>query len=114
MGGGAGGRDYGRGKLVDENMIVLRMRIQQMKSVEAGEAPASDWMEWEKRFYVHYNEDVYQAVGLMQRCLMNTRPCLALGTLLLIILSVPISCVGVMLHVLEMAKGILPGFLPNC
>ncbi|KAL6324754.1 hypothetical protein AAG906_018281 [Vitis piasezkii] len=110
--GGASGRDY-EGNLVDENMIVLRMRIQQMKRLETGDSPPSNWMGWEKRYYVHYNEDVCKAVGLLQCYLMNIRPSLALGTLLLIILSVAISSVGVMFHALEMARGILPGFHLN-
>ncbi|MCD7467459.1 hypothetical protein HAX54_004907 [Datura stramonium] len=83
----------GRSKnIVDENMIVLRMRIKEMKLLEAGElGPPSNWMGWEKKYFAHYNEDVCEAVGLLQIYLMETRPALALGMLALICLSVPFS-----------------------
>ena len=105
---GKSGPDYG-GKLVDEDMIVLRMRIREMKMLETSESPPSDWMEWEKRYYDHYNEDVCEAVGLLQSYLMNIRPSLALGFLALIALSVPISTAEVILHAIGMARGILSG-----
>ncbi|GAB4840365.1 hypothetical protein Ancab_021131 [Ancistrocladus abbreviatus] len=38
------------GRLVDENMIVLRMRIQEMKMMENNYEAPSDWMPWEKQF----------------------------------------------------------------
>ncbi|KAH7533874.1 hypothetical protein FEM48_Zijuj04G0178000 [Ziziphus jujuba var. spinosa] len=76
---GTNGRDY-EGKLVDENMIELRIRIQEMKMLEMGdEQPPSDWMEWEKDYFEHYKEDVYEGIGLLQNWLMNVRPSLALG-----------------------------------
>ncbi|KAJ9682765.1 hypothetical protein PVL29_018647 [Vitis rotundifolia] len=105
---GPGDRDY-RGKLVDENMIVLRMRIREVKMLETSKSPPSNWMEWEKRYYDHYNEDVCQAVGLLQSYLMNIRPSLALGFLGLISLSVPMSTVMGMVQAIEMAKGLLSG-----
>ena len=105
---GKSGPDYG-GKLVDEDMIVLRMRIREMKMLETSESPPSDWKEWEKRYYDHYNEDVCEAVGLLQSYLMNIRPSLALGFLALIALSVPISTAVVILHAIGMARGILSG-----
>ncbi|KAL6324776.1 hypothetical protein AAG906_018303 [Vitis piasezkii] len=95
---GTSGRDYG-GKLVDENMIVLRMRIREMKMLRR------------KRYYERYNGDVCEAVGLLQSYLMNIRPSLALGFLALITLSVPISTAVVILHAIEMARGILSGFI---
>ena len=105
---GPGDRDY-RGKLVDESIIVLRMRIREVKMLETSKSPPSNWMEWEKRYYEHYNEDVCQAVGLLQSYLMNIRPSLALGFLGLISLSVPMSTVMGMFQAIEMAKGLLSG-----
>ncbi|GMN28300.1 hypothetical protein TIFTF001_002013 [Ficus carica] len=81
---GTNGRDNG-GRLVDENMIVLRMRIRGVKMLENGhdgrDQPPSDWMEWEKQYFVHYNEDVLEGIGLLQNYLMNIRPSLALGAM---------------------------------
>ncbi|KAL2457532.1 uncharacterized protein Fot_56196 [Forsythia ovata] len=48
--------DYRAGRLVDENMIVLRKRIRERKKMERSyEAPA-DWMQWEKQYYAYYDE----------------------------------------------------------
>ncbi|XP_057994441.1 uncharacterized protein LOC131174685 [Hevea brasiliensis] len=64
---GLNGGDYW-GHTVDENMIVLRMRIKDMKLLEGRhhddhQDPCSDW---EKKYYVHYNADVCEAMGLLQ------------------------------------------------
>ncbi|KAK2652383.1 hypothetical protein Ddye_012239 [Dipteronia dyeriana] len=82
-----GGDDGGR--LVDENMIVLRMRIRENKKLETRNKLPSNWMEWEKRYYAHngYNEDVFEALGFVQNCLMNNRPALALCLIALLVMS---------------------------
>ncbi|KAG6720450.1 hypothetical protein I3842_03G062400 [Carya illinoinensis] len=101
------GRDYG-GRLVDENMIVLRMRIREMKISETSQAePPSNWMEWEKQYYRHYDEDVCEVIGQLQSYLMSIRPSLALGMAAVVTLSVPVSAGMFFLHVLEIAKAIL-------
>ncbi|KAF3620470.1 hypothetical protein FXO38_18905 [Capsicum annuum] len=98
----------GGSKIVDENMIVLRMRIKEMKLLEVGKSgPPSNWMGWEKMYFPHYNEDVCEVIGLLQMYLMETRPALALGMLALICLSVPFSTYSLFLQVMEMAKFIL-------
>ncbi|CAK9152347.1 unnamed protein product [Ilex paraguariensis] len=105
----ANGRDYD-GRLVDENMIVLRMRIKEITMMETSHVPPSDWMKWEKQYYEHYDEDVCEAVGLLQFYLMNTRPSLALGMAALVALSVPFSTFVVMLNAVEIAKGLFSLF----
>lgn len=102
-------RDNHDGKLVDEDMIVLRMRIHDIEMTETSdrnEMP-SHWMEWEKRYHAHYNSDVYEAVGLLQSQLMKTRPCLALGILALFTLSVPVTTAALMSPLFDIVKGIL-------
>ncbi|KAH7533870.1 uncharacterized protein LOC132803508 [Ziziphus jujuba] len=107
---GTNGRDY-EGKLVDENMIELRIRIQEMKMLEMGdEQPPSDWMEWEKDYFEYYKEDVCEGIGLLQNWLMNVRPSLALGFVALVSLSLPISSGLVFFRVLELSKLMLSGF----
>lgn len=101
------GQDHDGGKLVDENMIVLRMRIREMKISETSEEPPSDWMEWEKQYYKHYDEDVCEVIGQLQSYLMSIRPSLALGMAAVVTLSVPVSAGMFFLHVIEMAKAIL-------
>ncbi|XAR51487.1 hypothetical protein NMG60_11006127 [Bertholletia excelsa] len=87
------GRDY-NGRLVDENMIVLRVRIREMKMSEPGFEFPPEWTEWEKKFYEHYNMHVCEAVGFLQSVLMNTRPGLAIGVMALMAMSVPVSIVA--------------------
>jgi hypothetical protein len=100
------GRDYD-GKIVDENMIILRKRIQEMRIEKTNHEPEppSHWMEWEKQYYVR----ICEAMELLQSEVMNTRPSLALGMVArsLIMLSVPTSMVVIMFHLVEVAKGIL-------
>ncbi|KAJ9173020.1 hypothetical protein P3X46_016198 [Hevea brasiliensis] len=106
-------RDYG-GRLVDENMITLRMRIREMKMLETSTSSdddlhqilPSDWMEWEKKHFFNYNKDVCEVLGLLQNYFLNTRPSLALGMLALVALIVPISTGVVLFSALQIAKGI--------
>lgn len=102
-------------KSVDENMIVLRMRIKKMKVIEGGGgnndvvAPSSEWKEWERRVFTHYHEGVCDSVEMLQSYLMNTRPSVALGMLALIAMSVPFSSSVVLANALKLAKGLLAG-----
>uniref|UniRef100_A0A2N9IEY5 Uncharacterized protein n=1 Tax=Fagus sylvatica TaxID=28930 RepID=A0A2N9IEY5_FAGSY len=106
------GRDYG-GRLVDENMIELRVRLRELKMLETREEPPSNWMEWEKQYYAYYDEDVCEAIGQLQSYLMSIRPSLALGMVALVTLSLPISSGVVLFQMIEMAKGILSGCMLN-
>ncbi|KAM6546362.1 hypothetical protein CsatB_027098 [Cannabis sativa] len=113
----ANGRDYGGSRIVDENMIMLRLRIQEIKQLEIDEANhkecengswlRSEWMEWEKQYFEYYIDDVYEGIGLLQNYLMNIRPALALGFLLLVMLSVPNSSGFLFFHMVEIAKQLL-------
>lgn len=103
-------KNHQNGRLVDENMIVLRKRIHDIKMVETSEnleeLPA-DWMEWEKRYYYdNYNSDISESMGVLQYLLMETRPSLALGMVALVLFSVPTSMVAVALHLMDMVKTI--------
>ncbi|KAL2546223.1 uncharacterized protein Fot_15456 [Forsythia ovata] len=105
------GHDKGhlRGRLVDENMIVLRMRIHQMKTAEETHAPSlppADWMEWEKKWYVNYDSDVFEAVGLLQNLLMDSRPSLVLGVVALMIFSGSTSLALLLCNLVDIFKGI--------
>ncbi|KAJ4901345.1 Uncharacterized protein Rs2_15296 [Raphanus sativus] len=82
---------YRGGRLVDENMIVLRKRIHEMKMVERNYEPPSHWMDWEKRSYSSYDSAICYSVGLLQSFFMNSRPTVAIATLLLLLVSVPVS-----------------------
>ncbi|CAL0316386.1 unnamed protein product [Lupinus luteus] len=100
------GHDYD-GKLVNENMVILRMRMQEIKMVEMATEAPSNWSEWEKNYCVDYVSDVCEAIGLLQRFFMNTRPSLALGIMVLLMLSMSMSMSQLLFHVAELAKGII-------
>ncbi|KAK1280471.1 hypothetical protein QJS04_geneDACA002986 [Acorus gramineus] len=98
---------YSGGRLVDESMIVLRKRIREMEMIERNYEPPSHWMDWEKRWYATYQSDVCDAVGLLQDLLMEARPGVALGVMVLVLLSVPASMLVVCSRLMEVVLGIL-------
>eukprot|EP00253_Pinus_taeda_P033233 PITA_33233 len=74
---------------VDEEMIVLRKRIQELRMQETNYLPPQHWMKWEKEWSVTYASDICQFMGWLQNMLYNTRPALAITALALISVSVP-------------------------
>ncbi|KAK7394194.1 hypothetical protein VNO78_14715 [Psophocarpus tetragonolobus] len=97
------GREY-PGKLVDESMIVLRLRIKEMKMLDNNPEPPSFWMHWEKQCYDHYDEHICNAIALLQSYLMVTRPSVALGMLTRVAFSLPITSVTLFFFALHMAN----------
>ncbi|KAG2301757.1 hypothetical protein Bca4012_059991 [Brassica carinata] len=98
---------YGGGRMVDENMILLRKRIHEMKMVERNYEPPSHWTEWEKRFYSSYDSVICDSVGLLQSFLMNSRPTVAIATLLLLLVSVPVSSSVLAFRLLDLLHWVL-------
>ncbi|XP_010513845.1 PREDICTED: uncharacterized protein LOC104789890 [Camelina sativa] len=108
--GASSGKDhyyYGGGRLVDENMIVLRKRIHETKMVERNYEPPSHWMDWEKRFYSSYDSVICDSVGLLQSFLMNSRPTVAIATLLILLVSVPVSSTAIAFRLLDLLQWLL-------
>ncbi|KAK4279872.1 hypothetical protein QN277_011577 [Acacia crassicarpa] len=91
------GRDHRWGRQVDENMIMLRLRIREIKMMEEEkkddeEEEGSGMMRWEREYYVgEYGKHVCEVLGLLQSYLMTVRPCLSAGIVLLVALSVFMS-----------------------
>jgi len=92
-------------------MIMLRLRIKEMKIKETNYEPPSNWMEWEKQYYSRYNKDVYEALGLLQGYIMNMRPSLAFGVIALVTFSVLISAGVGLFQAIDIVKRIYMGFL---
>ncbi|ONK66355.1 uncharacterized protein A4U43_C06F6870 [Asparagus officinalis] len=95
------GYEYG---LVDQNMIVLRKRMEELRMTERlDQDPTEEWTEWEKNYYRScYVSDVCQAVGLIQMFAMSVRPGVALGLVGLILLSVPVSVILIAIHLCKL------------
>ncbi|KAK4711992.1 hypothetical protein R3W88_006505 [Solanum pinnatisectum] len=98
--------DY-RGRLVDESMIILRKRVHEMKVIERNYEPPAEWIEWEKQYYANYDELICNLVGYLQIQLLSTRPSLALGLLILFIISVPASTAMIFSHFIHLTSGVL-------
>ncbi|KAL5728595.1 hypothetical protein ACHQM5_001664 [Ranunculus cassubicifolius] len=98
------------GNRVDEDLIVLRMRIHDIQMEADRREISANWMEWEKKYYSYYDSDIMQAVGWLQTQLLNTRPIVALGMAILLAFSVTSSTTMVLSFVFEMIfKSILSG-----
>ncbi|KAI3453101.1 hypothetical protein Pfo_009764 [Paulownia fortunei] len=106
------GHDHVRGRLVDENMIVLRMRIQEMKMKEEEEQQnhvtksGKYWMEWEREWCKNYESDVVEGVGFLQTWMMNSRPSMVLGMVALLIFSVSTSLAVALCYLLDFVMGL--------
>lgn len=72
-------RDY---RPVDENMIVLKMRIQEMETKER-----ENHLERGNEWYENYETNVYDFVGIVQMLMMNNRPSLVLGVIVLLLIT---------------------------
>ncbi|GLJ09351.1 hypothetical protein SUGI_0107150 [Cryptomeria japonica] len=77
--------------MVDRNMSVLRRRMYELKLQESFYIPPQEWMEWEKNMLPHYYSAISQATGILQSCLMSTRPIIALASLSLVLMSMGTS-----------------------
>ncbi|KAL7090898.1 hypothetical protein ACP275_12G071000 [Erythranthe tilingii] len=98
-------------KLVDQNMVVLKMRIQEMRIKEEnlGASGLNDehrrnWLDkWEDEYwpYEEYNSDVFEAVGFLQNLLMNTRPSFVFAVVALLIFSASTSVALVLTYLLS-------------
>ncbi|GLJ09352.1 hypothetical protein SUGI_0107160 [Cryptomeria japonica] len=77
--------------LVDANMSILRRRMYELKFQESLYIPPQEWMEWEKNMLSDYHLSISQATGILQWCLMSTRPSITLATLSLLLMGVGTS-----------------------
>jgi len=93
--------------MVDENIILLRIQIREIEMVEMKGKASSDWSEWEKKYFQNYGSDLCEAVELLQRLLINTRPSFALATFALLMLTISMPIFQLLFHFLAFAKGIL-------
>ncbi|CAN0913781.1 hypothetical protein LINGRAHAP2_LOCUS28144 [Linum grandiflorum] len=90
-------------------MVVLRMRIRELKAAERCDNPPPHWMEWEKRYYAHnaYGSHVCHVAGSLQNRLMESRPSLAVGAAALVLLSLLFSAAVVLVCGVGIVKGIV-------
>ncbi|KAI3817258.1 hypothetical protein L1987_11047 [Smallanthus sonchifolius] len=100
-------KDGSSGKMVDENMIVLRERIRKMKCDGDDDWLPDNWMEWEKTYTYsgRYHSDVYKAVAVLQRFLMESRPSVALGLVALFAVGGGVAGVTVLRWLIDLVPG---------
>ncbi|KAJ0900379.1 hypothetical protein HanPSC8_Chr08g0313131 [Helianthus annuus] len=102
-------KDGSSGKMVDDNMIVLRERIRKMK-IDDGDNKVrlpDNWMQWEKTYTYSggYHSDVYEAMAVLQRFLMETRPSVALGLVVIVAFGGCVSAVTVLQWLINSVPG---------
>ncbi|KAM0015135.1 hypothetical protein Hdeb2414_s0033g00722521 [Helianthus debilis subsp. tardiflorus] len=103
-------KDGSSGKMVDDNMIVLRERIRKMK-IDDGDNKVrlpDNWMQWEKKTYTYsggYHSHVYEAIAVLQRFLMETRPSVALGLVVIVAFGGCVSAVTVLQWLINSVPG---------
>ncbi|GLJ09353.1 hypothetical protein SUGI_0107170 [Cryptomeria japonica] len=87
-----GDYDCGEGpSMVHANMSILRRRMYELKLQESFYIPPEEWMEWEKNMHSDYYSIISQATGILQSCLMSSRPNIALASLSLVLMDVGTS-----------------------
>ncbi|XP_051146226.1 uncharacterized protein LOC127261847 [Andrographis paniculata] len=98
-------------RMVDENMIVLRHRIRQVKAAEAepGREAPPEWMDWEKEMYRDgaYESMIFDVVARLQSCLVETRPSLALGMAAVVAVGVPTATAAAVVGLLQFLIGLV-------
>ncbi|KAK4400015.1 hypothetical protein Sango_1107600 [Sesamum angolense] len=94
-----------QGNKVDENMIVLRIRMQEMLRKEEQQNYEECKDKWMVRCK-NYEWRVIEGVGLLQILLMNTRPSLVMGMAALLIYSVCTSLAVMSCYLLRFFMGV--------
>ncbi|XP_047333572.1 uncharacterized protein LOC124937105 [Impatiens glandulifera] len=97
------------GRLVDESMVVLRLRIHEMKLADKNYEPPAEWMWWEKQIYGDYDAFICDVIGLLQSQMMETRPAVVVGLSAILALSLPISAATVAFQMVRIVGGVLAG-----
>ncbi|XP_057866193.2 uncharacterized protein LOC131073709 [Cryptomeria japonica] len=108
---GASSGESGPGRMVDEDMLVLRKRMYEVRMEEINYIPPHHWMEWEKKWYPTYNSDVCSSLMWLQNILLNTRPGVTMATVLSISLSVPACLLLLLIQCSITLNGLNPQFL---
>ncbi|GLJ09355.1 hypothetical protein SUGI_0107250 [Cryptomeria japonica] len=83
--------ESGHRSMVDEDMLVLRKRMHQIRMEEINYIPPQHWMEWEKKWYPTYDSDICSSLMWLQNRLLNTRPSVTMAVMALFFFSVPAS-----------------------
>ncbi|KAF3784355.1 hypothetical protein EJ110_NYTH06638 [Nymphaea thermarum] len=95
------------GRIVDDNMFVLRRRIHEMKMVGRNYESPAGWADWEKKYHVAYASHVCEGVGLLQRFLISTKPSVGVGMLVVVGLSLPTAASVVLFNLIGACNWIL-------
>ncbi|XP_024378809.1 uncharacterized protein [Physcomitrium patens] len=79
--------------LVDSNMMVLRKRIQSIRTQEGINDIPTDWAEWERSAYPNYRADVYLLLSTMQSQLLTLRPGTVVGIASVLMAVLPVMSI---------------------
>ncbi|KAL6848273.1 hypothetical protein ACP4OV_022401 [Aristida adscensionis] len=92
----------------EDDMVVLRRRIHEVRAAECYRRPPAGWAAWEKEWYEHgsYDASVRELVGALHAFLLRRRPAVAVGLLAAAALGVPASALLLAGHLLDAARGL--------
>ncbi|KAL6627530.1 hypothetical protein ACP70R_031256 [Stipagrostis hirtigluma subsp. patula] len=97
------------GFVEEEDMAVLRRRIDEVRAAECYWEPPAEWAAWERAWYQYgsYDANVCQLAGALQAYLLSCRPAVAVGLLAVVVLSVPAAALLVAGQLLDASRALI-------
>ncbi|KAH9534959.1 hypothetical protein CY35_17G029500 [Sphagnum magellanicum] len=77
--------------MVDDNMMILRKRIQSLRAQEKFYDMPAEWMEWERNAYASYRADIGLLLSTIQSQLLTMRPGIALSIVTISLAIFPVA-----------------------
>lgn len=77
--------------MVDDNMMILRKRIQSLRAQEKFSDMPAEWMEWERNAYASYRADICLLLSTIQSQLLTMRPGIALSIVSISLAIFPVA-----------------------
>ncbi|CAK9874718.1 unnamed protein product [Sphagnum jensenii] len=77
--------------MVDANMMILRKRIQSLRTQETFYDMPKEWMEWERNAYASYRADICLLLSTIESQLLIMRPSIALSVVSMSLAILPVA-----------------------
>ncbi len=77
--------------MVDANMMILRKRIQSLRTQETFYDMPKEWMEWERSAYASYRADICLLLSTIESQLLIMRPSIALSVVSMSLAVLPVA-----------------------
>ncbi|KAH9565119.1 hypothetical protein CY35_04G060600 [Sphagnum magellanicum] len=77
--------------MVDANMMILRKRIQSLRTQETFYDMPKEWMDWERNAYASYRADICLLLSMIESQLLIMRPSIALSIVSMSLAVLPVA-----------------------